>query len=258
MTKNWKYFITFFGLALVIFMKNIVYAEAEMTKIEGVYKYQFKNGTVHDGSYMSEDILEIVPVSKDTIYFKEKLECFNGCRCQVYGLAKYTKENLFLFSDKNSNSERIMHIFSLINPSFNPSAYPLNSIFILRKNGNIDIAFMKNGQWVEKNLDEKKDVDIIRMLPKEGWSTKDPDLVQKLQSKFDIPLKEKEPLCFLKIIPDRQGIRIVSSGDCKEYCGVRGILDNDRFTYDKRRKIRYMTVLKNSKEYQSSIEYLRE
>jgi len=255
MLKKWH---TFFGLTLLMFMINMTYAEAEMKKIEGVYKYQFKNGTVHDGSYLSEDILEIVPVSKNTIYFKEKLECFNGCQCQVYGLAKYTKENLFLFSRESSYSESIKYIFSLRNPFVNLSKYPFNSIFILRKQGNIYIAFMKNGQWVEKNLNEKKDVDIIRMLPKEGRATNNSDLIQKLQSKFDIPLEAKAPPCFLKIIPDRKGIRIVSSGYCREYCGVRGILDNNRFTYDKRRKIRYMTLLKNSKEYQSSIERFKE
>lgn len=171
MSKNWKYPIKFFGCTLIIFMMNIVYAE----EIAGVYKYRFKNGTPYGETYMSEDILEIVPVSKNTIYFKEKLECANGCRCEVYGLAKYTKENLFLFSDKKNNSSSMIR---------------------------------------------------------------------------------KESPCFLKIIPESKGIRIVSSGDCKEYCGVRGILDNDNFTYDKRRKIRYMTLLKNSKEYQTSIENL--
>jgi hypothetical protein len=64
--------------------------DALISKIDGVYKKSFKNGLVDGSSYTSEDVLEIVRVSKTSIYFKVRLNFFNGHECNAAGLAKYS------------------------------------------------------------------------------------------------------------------------------------------------------------------------
>ncbi len=87
-------------------------ADQLIKKIEGVYKEQFNNALVDGTGYRSENILEIVRVSKSSIYFKTHLDYYNGHTCDLFGLAKYSVLNKFTFKadtcrlliDANSNT----------------------------------------------------------------------------------------------------------------------------------------------------------
>jgi hypothetical protein len=72
-------------------------ASALINQVDGVYKHQFKNSLVEGTSFESEDILEIVKVSNDAIYFKIHLEFYNAHTCNLHGIARYTKDKAFLF-----------------------------------------------------------------------------------------------------------------------------------------------------------------
>ncbi|MEB3702007.1 hypothetical protein Bealeia1_01082 [Candidatus Bealeia paramacronuclearis] len=79
-------------------------ASALMHQIEGVYKYHFKNGLVDGSKYDSENILEVVPVTNDILYFKTSLQFFNGHSCGLYGLATYQKDGSFLYNTETEDS----------------------------------------------------------------------------------------------------------------------------------------------------------
>jgi hypothetical protein len=66
-------------------------------QIAGVYKRGFKNGNIDGTTYLSENILEIVKVVENIIYFKFRLEFFNGHSCFLFGTAYYTSDKAFLF-----------------------------------------------------------------------------------------------------------------------------------------------------------------
>lgn len=72
-------------------------------QIAGVYKHRFDNELVDGTTYQSEDILEIVKVEKDIIYFKIHLNFYNGHECGLYGTAMYTKNKSFLFRDTSDD-----------------------------------------------------------------------------------------------------------------------------------------------------------
>jgi hypothetical protein len=75
-------------------------------QIAGVYKKRFKNAFYVDASKglmescVAEDILEIVKVTENIIYFKFHLEFFNGHICSMFGIAYYIGNNAFLFKDE--------------------------------------------------------------------------------------------------------------------------------------------------------------
>lgn len=75
-----------------------------ISQIDGVYKHRFQNGNVAGDRYQSEDILEIVRVTDNVIYFKSSLDFFNGHTCHIYGIAKYTKDKSFTFNDNKDTS----------------------------------------------------------------------------------------------------------------------------------------------------------
>jgi hypothetical protein len=62
-------------------------ASAPPSSLAGVYKHRFENGDVTGRKYMSEDILEIVPVGPDAMYFREHRNFFNGHTCGINGIA---------------------------------------------------------------------------------------------------------------------------------------------------------------------------
>jgi len=78
---------------------NPAKADELIAQIEGVYKTRFQNGSVDDSSYTSEDILEIVRVSPNTVYFRTHLEFYNGHTCDKYGLARFSQAGVFVFND---------------------------------------------------------------------------------------------------------------------------------------------------------------
>ena len=73
-------------------------------EIDGVYKKRFSNALVSGETFTSEDILEIVPVSADTIYFRTHLEFYNSHECNNYGLARFSKAGVFVFNDPNKET----------------------------------------------------------------------------------------------------------------------------------------------------------
>lgn len=78
---------------------NEAASDALITKIEGVYKTQFSNALIDGTKYKSENVLEIVRVSKSSIYFKAHLEYFNGHVCNILGLAKYSTLDKFTYKE---------------------------------------------------------------------------------------------------------------------------------------------------------------
>ena len=56
--------------------------------IAGVYKSRFQNGLVTGETYRSEDILELVPLSPDKVYFRAHIEFYNGHQCSLWGVAR--------------------------------------------------------------------------------------------------------------------------------------------------------------------------
>jgi hypothetical protein len=68
--------------------------EIDLRKIAGVYKTRFPDGFVTGETYQGENILEIVQVSKTTVYFRIHIDAYNGHMCSVSGLAKTEADNL--------------------------------------------------------------------------------------------------------------------------------------------------------------------
>lgn len=62
-------------------------AALDPSSVAGVYKHSFDNGDVEGDRYRSEDILELVTVSPKTVYFRTRLEFFNGHECALSGIA---------------------------------------------------------------------------------------------------------------------------------------------------------------------------
>lgn len=54
----------------------------------GVYKTKFKNALVGGETYVSENVLEIVPVRGRAAYFRIHLEFYNGHECAISGIAE--------------------------------------------------------------------------------------------------------------------------------------------------------------------------
>ncbi len=85
--------------------ENSATASQIIKKIEGVYKERFENALVSGEKYQSEDIIEIVPYSSDSIYFRISLQFYNGHSCGIYGIAKYN-ENAFIYKSGDEQTEQ--------------------------------------------------------------------------------------------------------------------------------------------------------
>lgn len=80
-------------------------ASIELIKnIEGVYKHRFENGLVSGEKYQSEDIIEIVKYTDNSIYFRVSLQFYNGHVCGIYGIAKY-EGNAFVYANNADKTE---------------------------------------------------------------------------------------------------------------------------------------------------------
>ncbi len=73
--------------------------------ISGVYKRRFANALVDGSSYESEDVLEIVRVADNAIYFKTRLEFYNGHACSLFGIAEYRAVGGFVYVDSGNSVE---------------------------------------------------------------------------------------------------------------------------------------------------------
>ncbi len=50
-------------------------------------------------TYISEDILEIVRIAEDTVYFRASLVFFNGHSCGEHGIARFSQASVSVFND---------------------------------------------------------------------------------------------------------------------------------------------------------------
>lgn len=94
--------LRFFLLAGAVMASSVGAADAPRTtmqQMQGVYKARFPNGTI-DGRerWISEDIVEIVPMDPSHIYFRAELAFSNGHRCGVSGAATY-QQGGFVYRD---------------------------------------------------------------------------------------------------------------------------------------------------------------
>ena len=71
-------------------------------RVEGVYRRRFQNATADGRKYTSENTLEIVRVSEDTVYFRIHLEAYNTSTCSLSGLARYSRKGVLVFADPES------------------------------------------------------------------------------------------------------------------------------------------------------------
>ena len=74
-------------------------AVALMQQMQGVYKYRFPNSTI-DGKekWISEDVVEIVPMDDRHIYVRAELAFGNGHSCSINGAAAY-ESGAFVFHE---------------------------------------------------------------------------------------------------------------------------------------------------------------
>jgi hypothetical protein len=78
-----------------------------LNAIAGVYRFRFKNSFVRpeDGTYQSEDVLEVVPVNERAAYVRVTLEFFNGHSGGIYGVAAVQGRTL-VYDDGRAGPER--------------------------------------------------------------------------------------------------------------------------------------------------------
>lgn len=74
-------------------------------RFAGVYKHRFANSLIDGTGYDSEDILEIVRVSDDAIYFKTHLDFYNGHICSFHGIAQFRRVGAFVYVDTEHTKE---------------------------------------------------------------------------------------------------------------------------------------------------------
>lgn len=77
----------------------------DLAKAAGVYKHRFQNGDVQGDAYQSEDILELVPLSPRTAYFRIHTEFFNGHECNLSGVADLMADALTYFGPANADAQ---------------------------------------------------------------------------------------------------------------------------------------------------------
>jgi hypothetical protein len=82
-------------------------ATSFLNTIAGVYRFRFKNSFVRpeDGSYESEDVLEVVPLSERAAYMRMTLEFFNGHSGGIYGVATVQGRTL-VYDDGRAGADR--------------------------------------------------------------------------------------------------------------------------------------------------------
>ena len=76
-----------------------------LDKVAGVYKVRFQNGDIDGDTYTSENIFELVELSKTTAYFRIHGEFYNGHTCDVWGIADLTNEALVYAGPINFENE---------------------------------------------------------------------------------------------------------------------------------------------------------
>jgi hypothetical protein len=69
-------------------------ADLDLNRVAGLYVSTFMNGDIAGDKYWSDDVLEIVKVSRSTAYFRTYLSFFNGHECSLSGVAQVAGQSL--------------------------------------------------------------------------------------------------------------------------------------------------------------------
>ncbi len=88
--------------------------DISINQIAGVYKIRKPNG-IYNGvdakgkniidEFISEDVLEITPYQKSSLYFRKETLFFNGHTCDINGIATQVTPNVYLFDDYESDPQ---------------------------------------------------------------------------------------------------------------------------------------------------------
>lgn len=107
MKKNLSFYlvlvICFFACAAIASTSTSTNEEKLIANVSGVYKNRFESEFLVDAyknqheKYVAENILEIVPYSKNEFYFRTHLEFYGGIVRGLSGIAKYTGKNTFFY-----------------------------------------------------------------------------------------------------------------------------------------------------------------
>ena len=81
-------------------------APLDPATVAGVYKHRFPNGSVFGEKWISENILEIDPVTPTSAYFKAHFEFFNGHQCGLHGVADVEGDAL-VYRDRAEDASAI-------------------------------------------------------------------------------------------------------------------------------------------------------
>lgn len=93
------------GISLLA-ISPVVAAPPPLDQLAGVYRDSFANGTVDGHDYRSENILEIVPRTPASAYFRAHLEFFNGHSCDIWGIADRRADALVYDGPVNPQGKR--------------------------------------------------------------------------------------------------------------------------------------------------------
>ncbi|MBZ9799169.1 ankyrin repeat domain-containing protein [Mesorhizobium sp. ES1-4] len=81
----------------------------DLSKLEGMYWYNFKNGLVDGTNYESTDVLELVRYDEDSMYFRASLSFSNGHSCDISGIAE-RDEGRLTYYDTTYGNGCVLHV----------------------------------------------------------------------------------------------------------------------------------------------------
>ncbi len=81
-----------------------VAAPLNLMTIAGVYKTRHPNGSVTGEKWISEDILELEPITPTSTYFKAHFEFFNAHQCALHGVADVEGDTL-VYLDRSEDAK---------------------------------------------------------------------------------------------------------------------------------------------------------
>lgn len=85
---------------------NTTASSKAISAIEGVYKHSFTNELINGEQFRSEDVIELMRYSPETIYFRIRPNFFNGHSCGIYGIAEY-HNGAFIYTKHDDTSTKL-------------------------------------------------------------------------------------------------------------------------------------------------------
>lgn len=109
--------------ALALALPTLAADTLDPAALAGVYKIRFPNALVDGERYTSENILEIVPLSRRTAYVRLHAEFFNGHICSLWGVAEAEgRELVYRPPAEKGGDERCVVRLGVIGQSLKMSA----------------------------------------------------------------------------------------------------------------------------------------